>query len=623
MAGKYTKWTVEILLEKIKGLWDSGEDLRPIAVRQNHHKILSAGIKRFETWYKACNQAGISKEQIKQRFEDQEKQKYLQELRDAYEDGVPLNAGHLQQNSDRRGLYDRAKRFYSGKLFWETALEQAELPVGEIVKERGWDEKRVKARLLERKTQGKPLNVHAVTKEESGLVKAAERLFGSYDDALRSSGLNPKKIRMSRTYTDLEIILKIIECKNRGDNLGPKSISRIRKKGRDLKRVYSVAGKRFGNWRKALEIAGVDPSEYYERKRWNPEKVREEILRIFEAGEALNAESILQNQKGLYNASRRHCGSWEQAVGSCGIDYKNVTKKPRLSIEQIVEGIQDLNSKGKRLDCTGVVEDEDIAVRRLLNQSRTKFERGWEEALELAGIDPKGLVCRRKAYTLEELAKIVRDAEQEGINLVAKEVARHPELGKIFSAVQKRYSTWYDFLEEIGIDSSKYTVKQDWKKGENVILALQERFPSGLVCRIRQVDKNLHQASLVYFGGIGQAAEAAGLVYSKYGKISKRLLEEKPETLGILYRCNRGFLLDIVKRVYYGALVRSYTSLEIEELEQEALSIFLDEIPKKPAKTDLRVHVYTPVYEGLIKKNREHGIESREYIEGQEFTLSV
>ena len=65
-------------------------------------------------------------------------------------------------------------------------------------------------------------------------------------------------------------------------------------------------------------------------------------------------------------------------------------------------------------------------------------------------------------------------------------------------------------------------------------------------------------------------------------------------------------------------------SEEKDDLVQEAFFVFMDFVPKKPAKADLRDFVYKPIYQKLIEINRKHAkLVRKEHLWGNEVYFNI
>jgi len=114
--------------------------------------------------------------------------------------------------------------------------------------------------------------------------------------------------------------------------------------------VYAaIRPKYFGNWRTALEAAGLASEEIYRYRSWEQDGILEEIRRLQDEGVDLSSKAMDESSNRLIATARRRFGNWGKALESAGIDYDNVRRRKRWTRENLVEGILDLKRQGVKL----------------------------------------------------------------------------------------------------------------------------------------------------------------------------------------------------------------------------------------------------------------------------------
>lgn len=602
------------IIEAIKRAAEEGIDLRHSSVQKSSIRWAYRAFKYyFSSWQAALAKAGISYKDVRAKVYDSRREEakklFLAELKIAYEAGRNLSVTSIQESEDR-GLYDRSKRFYDGRYGWENALREAGLPVEQIVRQRRWDRERVREELIKRRKQKKPISSLAIKKEDTPLYKAARTHFGSYEAALIAAGFDPRKILQHKEYSDLEITLKIIELHSRGEDLNCRHLSKSA--SNDLKKMVQTVERHRGGWEEAVNKAGIDYTPYRRREKdWDREKVLQRIKILQDRGEPLNAQAVPSS---LHHAAYRYVGGWDSALLACGINPEEVrlNKKP-LSREEILERIKQIHEGGGDLSVTAILSSDE--QKSLYYQATRKFD-GWANVLEEAGIPYNEVRKVRGEYTLGELKEEVKKIEQRGVSLELKAVQADPIGRRITRAIQRRFDSWADFLRSIGKDPTKYCAKTDWKDGEGVKEYLRENFPTGLVSGASR-DRNFAAAVRAYFDSVEAAVNAAGMVYSRRGKVTREMLKN-PEIVGRLYRFNQQFLEDIVKNILYRRSgepliqrdeIRS--SLEKGDLLNSAFIAFIEFLPHKPANQGIREFCYERIRKELTKQRSAHFKEVR------------
>ncbi len=418
-------------------------------------------------------------------------------------------------------------------------------------------------------------------------------------------------IRKSSSYRDADIIKSIISYHIKGANLNYKHILHHRKQNKRLMRLAYVAERHFHGWYNALDKAGIDSAKFRMKKRWSRKKIANTVKDMYAAGEPLNNSYMEDCHNDLYSAANYHYKSWRMAVESIlEINYSLVMVRKAalpLSKKAIVKRIKLLHQEGARLNASNMFSNPEH--RPIYIQASYKFKGGYDEALSLAGLDPLEIRLRRSPYTDEELKEMTYKMLKEGKNLSTVDVNSDNGNKKLYAAAQVRYDSWYDFLDSIGIDSSKYILRRDSKNGRYVIEYLKHHYPDGIVTGAT-CDKNFAAVMRTYYGTIRDAVKEAGMIYSRRGKISKQQIREDPSVAGALYRFNKDFLHNIASTVYWFCRKRRLKTLEIRDLEGEAFIRMLDLLPGKPPKMKTKEFMWKPIFSKLMQMNKDHFKES-------------
>ena len=120
-------------------------------------------------------------------------------------------------------------------------------------------------------------------KNHPALLRAACRYFGSWKDAVEFAGLDYSKIPKYKTWTKAKIIERIQELHRQEVDLSWRNIST---KVDPALAAAAVRANRFGSWRAALELLGLNYDEIRRYREWDESLVIDEVRELAEAGEA-------------------------------------------------------------------------------------------------------------------------------------------------------------------------------------------------------------------------------------------------------------------------------------------------------------------------------------------------
>ena len=99
--------------------------------------------------------------------------------------------------------------------------------------------------------------------------------------------------------------------------------------------VYAAAERTFGSWGEAIESCGLDYSLIKKYKTWTRQAVLDEIRRLAKAGEPLFSQHAQDHHKPLYMAAIKRFGNWGKAIQAAGVDYKSVRLRRSMTKAEI------------------------------------------------------------------------------------------------------------------------------------------------------------------------------------------------------------------------------------------------------------------------------------------------
>ena len=159
------------------------------------------------------------------------------------------------------------------------------------------------------------LNSHYYATNYPDVYAAAERTFGSWGEAIESCGLNYSLIKKYKSWTRQTVLDEIRRLAKEGEPLFSQHAQNHHKP------LYMAAIKRFGNWGKAIQAAGVDYKSVRLRRSMTTAEIKREVLALFRSGESLSYMHMRNNYLYLQAAAMKRLGdgSWARARRECGI----------------------------------------------------------------------------------------------------------------------------------------------------------------------------------------------------------------------------------------------------------------------------------------------------------------
>jgi len=402
--------------------------------------------------------------------------------------GIPINAKAVERDQDGRiiaylkslGLDATVSQFYKAiqRRFgpWDNILRAAGFEP-ENIRGARWSVENVIAALEGMSAAGIPLNSRYVIDDPDGRVAAylkenklpgnspssffttAQRLFDNWDNALRSAGLDPARIRLSTPFwTEPRMIGAISDLNKAGIPLNVVSI--LRDHAADV-RSYLVskkwpvtspgalihaADRLFGGWSEALLAAELDPNQIrIQAPQWKAPQITKMIQDLKTRGLPLNFKSLSEDTDGKIAAAFLELGtsaspaafamaavakfgSWDEALRQAGLDPIEVRKyAPPWTAEAVMAtlaGLRDreipLNATSVRYDVNGDIANYLIRVKKTggtsgaLLQAAARLYGSWDRALIATNINPDEV--RLTGTTPFHLLKDWMKREREGGN---------------------------------------------------------------------------------------------------------------------------------------------------------------------------------------------------------------
>jgi len=248
-------------------------------------------------------------------------------------------------------------------------------PATAAVRSRDRDAATALKAILKRESDGLPLNRAAVLRQDRGLYNAICRTFRTWDDAIRSAGIDPARARRQRRWSRRAVVNRILELAAEGRPLNAGAVQRYEAT------LTNAATRWFPTWGDALKAAGIDPVRWYRRvPKWTPQRIIETIQSIHASGSPVSHAALKRNS--VTQAASLLFGSWDDALRAAGLDPDQIRihRKP-WTPEEALREIRRKAEAGEPLNA------KDVSPYSLRRRGRIFFG-SWDAALAAAGLDP-------------------------------------------------------------------------------------------------------------------------------------------------------------------------------------------------------------------------------------------
>ena len=174
----------------------------------------------------------------------------------------------------------------------------------------------------------KPLNSSYYATNYPAVYAAAERIFGSWKNAIEACGLDYRKIRKYRIWSKETVIKEIKKRYKLGQSLNSKYSYKTNRP------LYMAAIKRYKNWGSAVIAAGIDYGKVRLRRMMSKSEIKKEILVLYNSGVDLAYTNMRENHLHLLAAGMKKIGngSWAKARKVCGIreNYRQYARREQM-----------------------------------------------------------------------------------------------------------------------------------------------------------------------------------------------------------------------------------------------------------------------------------------------------
>lgn len=257
------KWTRERVIREILARETAGETLAASHKKGVGSRLYQAGTRMFGSWRNALLAAGISpaRARLTERWPPE---KVISTIIVLSRKERPLGPTELRR---RHGYLVRAAQRHFGS--WAKAVAAAGVDPSKLRRIPQWSRDAIIKAILERALDNAPLGSRNV--RPRSLAEAGARAFGSWRAALLAAGVRPdipiagpgprsadcarKPPGPAQLWTEQSVIDAILARRHEQKPINAVAVYV------DHRSLYRGGERRFGNWRKALIAAGLNPDE--------------------------------------------------------------------------------------------------------------------------------------------------------------------------------------------------------------------------------------------------------------------------------------------------------------------------------------------------------------------------
>ena len=201
------------------------------------------------------------------------------------------------------------------------------------------------------------------------------------------------------------------------------------------------------------------------KRVWDKERILKTIKEFHKGGKDLSYNRLAKKVQPLVSAAAYHFGSYRKAVERAGIDYAEVTRRPRWSKPKIIGLIKSAKRGDEDLHWSAVTKRRDELGKAAFASLQPRLFGSWDRALSAAGLDADEVSRYRKWDKSTIVADLKeRAADQDALNSGALQ----REDPGMHAAAVRHFGSYDQALKAAGLDPSQLRQRRRWTKDEVV-----------------------------------------------------------------------------------------------------------------------------------------------------------
>lgn len=247
---------------------------------------------------------------------------------------------------------------------------------------------------------------------------------------------------------------------------------------------------------------------------WTKDEIVRGLRKLHRTGADLSYNALAKKKQSLVSAAAYHFGSYRKAVESAGLDYAEVTRRPRWNKPAIIALIKQGRRDGEDLHWSAVTTRGDELSKAAFASLQSRLFGSWDRALHAAGLDADE-VNRYRKWTKETIVVELRQRQRDHEPLNSGAIQRDDP--GLHAAAVRHFSSYDEALLAAKLDPEKVRERRSWTK-EDVLRGLKQTHRAGKPLSdssVRREHPALYGAATRLFGTFTTARAAAGIPWKR------------------------------------------------------------------------------------------------------------
>lgn len=121
--------------------------------------------------------------------------------------------------------------------------------------------------------------------------------------------------------------------------------------------------------------------------KWTKQEILARLRKLHRSGVDLSYNAMTRKHQAVVSAAAYHFGSYRSAVTRAGVDYAQVTRRPKWTRQAIIRLIKQARRRDEELHWSAVVRRRDELGRAAFAALQKRLFGSWARALHAAGLD--------------------------------------------------------------------------------------------------------------------------------------------------------------------------------------------------------------------------------------------
>jgi hypothetical protein len=203
---------------------------------------------------------------------------------------------------------------------------------------------------------------------------------------------------------------------------------------------------------------------------WDKPRIIKALRSLHTAGKDLSYNRLSAKMQSLVSAAAYHFGSYRKAVEKAGIDYAEVTRRPRWTKLAIIKLIKQARRKDEDLSWSSVTRRRDELGKAAFASLQKRLFGSWERALAAAGLDSDD-VSRYRKWDRQTIAFDLKERFRDGEALNSGAIQQ--EDPGMHAAAVRHFGSYDKALKAAGLNPNALRQRRRWTR-EQIITELKK-----------------------------------------------------------------------------------------------------------------------------------------------------